>query len=260
MFVAKIDGGKLGILLTPLCDVGLVTLVALEEMVFAEVGEDVCAGLGHENASVLGIGEVNLGDLLGEVLMVGIELGHEAAIERHAPLARGGRIAGIHAGDDGEGVVVHDHGGRGHVEEYAVGVDQADLLHMTGKGHRLTFNDVDANLIGEQAHDGGVLDPGDGLELLAALANGNEKDIAAYVFTEDGEELGAGDFREAAGLDLACAGDAEAAVAFEIGFEEIARSPDADKDHERAESQKHASYGAGRTPPMAGRGTEDAPI
>ena len=260
MLVAQIDGGEPGILLTPLCDVGFVALVALEEMVFAEVGEDVCALLGHEHAGVFGIGEVDLGDLLGEVLIVGVELGHQAAVERHAPLARGGRVAGIDAGDDGEGVVMRGHGGGRHVEQNAVGVDEADLLAVARKGHGLAFNDVDANLIGEHAHDGGVLDPGDGFKLLAALADGNKEDVAADVFAEDGEHLGAGDFSEAGGLDVAGAGDAEAGVAFEIGLEEVAGGAEAGEDEERAERQRHAPDGAGRTPPVGGRGTEDAPI
>ena len=94
MLIAQIDRGQTGILLTPLRDVRLVALVALKEMIFAEVGEDVFALLGHEHAGVFRIGEVDLGDLLGEVLIVGIEICHEAAIKRHPSLARCGRVAG----------------------------------------------------------------------------------------------------------------------------------------------------------------------
>ena len=121
---------------------------------------------------------------------------------------------------------MHGHGGGRHGEQDAVCIDQADLLPLTGEGHGLPLDYIDANLIGEQAHDGGVLDPGNGFELLAALADGDEEDVAANVFSEDGQHLGAGDLREAGGLDLADAGDAEARVAFEIVLEEIACGAD----------------------------------
>ena len=74
IFVAEIDGGELGILLAPLGDVGFVTLVTLEEAVVAEVGENVHALLGEEDAGILRVCQVDFGDLLGEVLAVGVEL------------------------------------------------------------------------------------------------------------------------------------------------------------------------------------------
>jgi len=46
VIVAQIDGGKFWILLPPLSDVRTIALVALKEMIFAEVGEDVSALLG----------------------------------------------------------------------------------------------------------------------------------------------------------------------------------------------------------------------
>ena len=51
------------------------------------------------------------------------------------------------------------HGGRGHGEQNAVGVDQADLLALADKGHRLALDHGDANLVGKQAHHRGALAP-----------------------------------------------------------------------------------------------------
>ena len=195
----------------------LVALVALKEMIFAEVGENVSALLRHQHPRIFRIGEINFRDLLGEVLAVGVKLRHQARVHRHAPLARVGGIAGIDAGDHGKGIVMRGHGGGGHVEQHAVGIDQADLLAVTRKGDRLPLDYLHANLIGEQAHDRGVLDPGNGFKLLAPLADGDKEDVAADVFAEDGEQLSARDFRESGGLNVAGAGDAEAGVAFKIG-------------------------------------------
>ena len=57
-------------------------------------------------------------------------------------------------------------------------------------------------------------------KLLAALAEGNKEDVAADVFAEDGQHLGAAHLGQPGGLDVACAGDAEARVALEIGLEQ----------------------------------------
>ena len=79
------------------------------------------------------------------------------------------------------------HHRRRHGEQHAVGVNQADLLALAHKRDRLALNDRDANLVRQQAHDGGVLDPGNLLQLPAALGEGNKEDVAADVFAEDGQ-------------------------------------------------------------------------
>ena len=127
LVVAQIDGGEFGILLPPLGDVRLVALVALEEVILAEVGQNVAALLGHEHARVFGVGQVDLGDLFGKMLTVGVQLGHQALVDGHARLARGQAVAGIDAGDHRERVMMLGHGRRRHGEQNAVGVDQADL-------------------------------------------------------------------------------------------------------------------------------------
>ena len=53
-------------------------------------------------------------------------------------------------------------------------------------------------------------------QLLAPLGERNEEDVAADVFAEDGQHLGAAHLGQPAGLDVAGPGDAEAGVVIEI--------------------------------------------
>src|SRR6478752_4912671 len=55
LVVAKVYLCQLGILLTPLSDVGFVTLVAIEEMILSEVREDVPALLWHQDPRIFRI-------------------------------------------------------------------------------------------------------------------------------------------------------------------------------------------------------------
>ena len=64
MVVAQVNSRELGILLAPLRDVRCVALVALEEVVFSEMCQDICALRRHQHARVFRVGEVDLGDLL----------------------------------------------------------------------------------------------------------------------------------------------------------------------------------------------------
>ena len=122
---------------------------------------------------------------------------------------------------------------------------------MTREGDGLALDHLHANLIGEQAHDRGALDPGNGFKLLAPLVDGYEEDVAADVFTEDGEQLGARDLGESGSLDVACAGDAEAGVAFKIGSGEDDYGAKASDHDECAKPKKDAARSAGRAPPAA---------
>ena len=65
------------------------------------MGQNVGALLGHQHAGILGIGQIDLGDLVGELLTAGVQIGQQALIDCHARLARGRRVAGIDAGDTG---------------------------------------------------------------------------------------------------------------------------------------------------------------
>jgi len=249
LVVAQVDGGEMGILLTPLGDVGLVALVALEEVIFTEVGQDVRTLLGHEDAGVFGVSEVDFGDLFGQVLGSGVQLGEEAAVDGHAGGAGGSGVSGIDAGDDGEGVVLLGHGSGGHSEQDAAGVDEADLGALTDEGDGLALDELDADLVWEDAHDGGALDPGDLLELMAALGKGDEEDVAADVFSEDGEHVGAGDLGEAGGVDVGGAGDAEACVALDVGLEQVGGGAEAAEDEQGREAEEDAADRAGGAPP-----------
>ena len=60
-------------------------------------------------------------------------------------------------------------------------------------------------------------------QLPAPLGQRNKEDVAPDVFAEDGQHLGAADLGESGGLNVACAVDAEARVAAQIGFEKIGR-------------------------------------
>ena len=98
VIVAQIDGREFWILLTPLSDVRAIPLVALKEMIFAEVGQNVSALLRHLHPRIHRIGEINFRNLLGVVLPVGVKLRHEAQVDGHARLARVRGVAGIDAG------------------------------------------------------------------------------------------------------------------------------------------------------------------
>ncbi len=247
--VAQIHRREMRILLAPLRDVRLIALVTLKEMIFAEVRQNVGALLGHQHARIFGIGQVDLRDLLGVVLAVGVQLRHQPQVHRHARLARLRRVAGIDAGDHRKRIVMLGHGLRRHGEQHAVGVHQADLLAVAREGYRLALDDCDANLIGKQAHHGGVLDPGNLLQLPAPLVQGHKENVAADVFAEDGQHLGAGHLGEPGGLNVSGAGDAEARVALEVVLKQEAGSRQPAEHDERAQRKKHAAHSAGRPPP-----------
>src|ERR1700753_2158180 len=62
--ITQIHGGKVRILLAPLGNMCLVTLVAIKKMIVAEMRENVAALLWHEHAGVLRISQVDLGELV----------------------------------------------------------------------------------------------------------------------------------------------------------------------------------------------------
>src|SRR5450631_1323031 len=156
--------------------------------------------------------------------------------------------------------MVLGHGGSRHVEQDSVGIDEADLLSVARKCHRLPLNEIDANLIGEQTHYCRVLDPWNRFQLFAPLGDWNKEDVASYVFTEYREHLRAAYFSEPGGLDVAGTGDAEACVALEIMLEHHASRGESAENDDCAEHKKHAAYGGCWTPPVAARGTEATPI
>ena len=251
MLVAQIDGGQLGILLPPFGDVLFVALIALEEVIFAQVRQNVGSLFRHQNARIFRIGEVDLRNLLGVVLAVDVKFAHHPRIHRHARLPRRRLVARINAGENRKRIVMRCHGGGTHVEKNSVGVDQANLLAVAREGDRRALNNLHTNLVGQQAHHGRVFNPRNRFKLFAALADGHEEDVAANVFAEDRQHLRSTHFSEPGGLDVIGSGDAEAGIALEVSLGQINRGRDGNDHDQRAERKKHATYGALRPPPAA---------
>ena len=70
--------------------------------------------------------------------------------------------------------------------------------------------------IGQQPHDGGVLDPRHGLKLRAALLHGHAEDVAVDVFAKDAEHLRAGQVAVAVDLNVRRRRDAELFAARQV--------------------------------------------
>src|ERR1700679_3909422 len=204
-------------------------------MIAAEVREDVVPRFGHQHAGIFRICEIDLGDLIREMLAAGIEIAHEALIDDHARLARRLRVSCIDAGDDGKGIMMLSHGGRAHGEQDAIGIDETDLLALTNQWDGCALDNADANAVGQDAHDGGALDPGNLLKLLAAIAEIDEEDVPADVLAEDGKQIGARDLTQAGGFNVGASGDAEAGVALKVSFRGKPAGDTADHDHQYAE-------------------------
>ena len=86
-------------------------------------------------------------------------------------------------------------------------------------------------------------------ELLAALADGDEENVAADVFAEDGQHLCAAHFGEPGGLDVFRPGDTEARVALQVvAHHQRERGKGAEHD-QRAGGKKDAACPALRPPP-----------
>ena len=64
LFVTKVNFGKFGILLPPLCDVRFITLEALEKMIGTEVRQNVSSLLRHQHARIFRIGQIDFGNLV----------------------------------------------------------------------------------------------------------------------------------------------------------------------------------------------------
>src|SRR5665213_1885442 len=131
---------------------------------------------------------------------------------------------------------------------------------MPCEGHRLALNNIDAKLIGKKTHDRGLLNPGNRFKFLAALVQRDKENIASNVFPEHWKKLRARDLSESNCLDVACAGNAEAPVALQIGLGELRRGDEKTANDERSDSDRYASHRAGRPPPSAASLTFLAPF
>ena len=114
------------ILLPPLCDVRLVPLVALKEMILAKMRQNVRALLRHQHARIFRIGQVNFRNLLRVVLSVSVEFRDQPLVKSHARPARVRRVAGIDARHHGKRVVALGHRRRRHAQQNAIRIHQPD--------------------------------------------------------------------------------------------------------------------------------------
>ena len=102
----------------------------------------------------------------------GVKITDELLVQMHARGAHGKRILVGDPSDHREGVVLGGHRCRRQVQENSVGVDQADGVAVAHEGNRRAFDDGDAQLVGQQAHDGRMLHPGQLFQCRAALRPG----------------------------------------------------------------------------------------
>jgi hypothetical protein len=143
-------------------------------------------------------------------------------------------------------------GNRGRLgEENSISVDEFDLRALADEGDGLALEDGDADLIREETLDCGVLDPGNLFELLAALFDGDEKDVAADVFAEDGKHVGAADLGETSRLNVCGSGDAEAGVVLEEVGESVSADGNDREDGDGGGGEENATESCRGTPPGA---------
>ncbi len=79
--------------------------------------------------------------------------------------------------------------GGGEFHQVAPGIDQRNVGADAGKRHRRTFMNFDAYAIGHEAHHARRFHPRNLFQLLFALAQGNEKNVAADISAHDFHDL-----------------------------------------------------------------------
>ena len=205
----------MGILLFPLRDVGLVVAPAREEILIAEMQQQVAAIGRDGGAHVLGVGQVDLAQVGGDVFAGRIQVGNELLVNPHPRFTDGGRVGGVHTADNSEGVVSGCHLLWGQGEDDAVGIGQLRMSMDEDEGDGGALDDSDAELVGQEAHHGRFLHPGNLFELGAALRERYEEEVATDVRAEDREEVGAIELAIAKGLDGDGGLDAEAGIVIE---------------------------------------------
>jgi hypothetical protein len=116
---------------------------------------------------------------------------------------------------------------------------------LADEGDGCALGDGDADVVGEETHDCGVLDPGKGFQLVAAQVERDVEDIAVDVTAEDGEELRAGEVVVAGDFYIAAGRDDQARVVQErsVGFVE---GEDSAKDDEEGGAGGDAARYAAR--------------
>ena len=132
--VPQVNRLELVELLAPLLYVRDVGLVAMQEIPRAEVHEDFAIGIGNYDLHVLRVAEVDFAQFPGVAGAPGIELLNQFVVVLHAGGAGRERLAGIHAGNHGEGILPFAVGRDFH--HRAPGIDQRDARSDPRKGYR----------------------------------------------------------------------------------------------------------------------------
>ena len=203
--VPQVNGLELVELLAPLLYVRDVGLAAMQEIPCAKVHEDFAVGIGNHDLYVLRVAEVDFAQFPGVAGTSGIELLNQFVVVLHPGGARGERLAGIHAGNHGEGILPFAVGREFH--DRAAGIDQRNARSDPRKGNRRTLMDLDTKPVGHEAHYACRLHPGNLLELKLALGERNEEDVAADIAAHHFHDLrlrymlSARDFNLIAGID-----------------------------------------------------------
>ncbi len=127
-------------------------------------------------------------------------------------------------------------------EQNAIGIDQTNLRALTKKRNRFALHYRDSDLVRQQTHDCGVLDPRNLLELFAALRERHKEDVAPDIFAEYGQHLCAAHLSQARRLDIAGACDAETSVVLEEISQRVSGDGDDRKHSYDAGSKKNAAH------------------
>lgn len=120
------------------------------------------------------------------------------------------------------------------LHEIADGVDERNVGADAGEGDRRALVNLDAQAIRDEAHDTGRFDPGNLLELVLALGERNEEDVAANIAAHDIHDLGVRDVLDARDFDQVAGIDAKApgmlAITIESGRGEADKEQNGDRE------------------------------
>src|SRR5579885_443685 len=147
---------------------------------------------GHHHAQVLGIAQIDFADFLRRMHANAtllfrtrckadkIDVLQKLLVHLHARFPLLARQSFGNTGDDGEPQIL----GVGPVPNYAVGINQFELIAGFEKGDWSAFDDIHPNAVGQDALDGGGLDPGKLFDFGAALIERDAEDAAVAVARE----------------------------------------------------------------------------
>src|SRR5690349_18190120 len=153
---------------------------------------------GQDYAQVFGDREVHFADGLRRSAADKFDILHELLKQLHALFALIARHVVGNASDDGK---LKIHVLRA-VQDYTVGINQLDLVAIAREGDWRALREFDANAIRKNPMDGRGLDPGNLLELSAALVERDLQDAMVAVLREWPQHSFASDHVVAGQFDL----------------------------------------------------------